>query len=466
MPKQLPQTMLALHFRRLPLVIGLGMLTLCIPFLASAQGEAPAATVAEGATPTMRRSDLMVTTTADAGEGSLRQAIVEANARDGPDAIRFDSTGGPFATPQTIALASALPKLIGKLTIDGYIEGRLWKPSGVTVSGANARRVFSVAPGATVTISALSIADGRATQGGGIVNQGELVVTGVTFKNNAAEQDGGGIANLGGTLTVINSTFVGNRAGHAGGGLADDSGKVTVTNSTFSNNGAPKGGGLFSTGTLLLRNTILANSEDGVDCVVAGLLDPASTHNLIEANTGCGKPITMADPRLQKLGGYNGPTPTLPLGGGSPAINLGHNASAVDEQDRPLRWDQRGNGDPRFVAGITDIGAFEVQAFPKLVVDTVEDTDLRACRGGRPDCSLRGAIALANATPKADVIRFDPKVFPESRTISLTRPLPEVTADLTLDARGTGGVKLRGKFSVLRAAPDARLTLHEVVFEP
>jgi predicted outer membrane repeat protein len=456
-----------LFFRRLPLLIGLGLLTLGMPSLPSAQGEAPAATVTESTTAAMRRSALVVTNTADAGEGSLRQAIVEANARDGPDSIRFDSTGGPFATPQMITLASELPDLVGELTIDGYIEGRLWKPSGVTVSGGNARRVFSVAPGATVTISSLTIAEGRATQGGGIANQGGLVVKGVTFKDNVASRDdGGGLANLGGTLTVINSTFVGNQAGKAGGGLADHTGTVTVTNCTFSNNGAPKGGGLFSAGTLLLRNTILANSEGGDDCAAAGALDPASTHNLIEANAGCGTPISTADPRFEQLGGYNGPTPTLPLGGGSPAVNLGDNASAVDEDGEPLRWDQRGNGDPRFVAGITDIGAFEVQAFPKLVVDTVEDTDLRGCRGGRPDCSLRGAIALANATPKADVIRFDTKVFSEPRTITPTQPLPEVTADLTLDARGTGGVTLRGKFTVLRAAPDARLTLYEVVLEP
>jgi hypothetical protein len=411
------------------------------------------------------RDELSVTNTADSGKGSLRQAILTARAREGPHTVRFDSVTGPFAMPQTIRLESELPELVGELTIDGYIEDRLWKPTGVTVSGAGGHRVFRVAPGARVRIGSLTIANGRASRGAGIANRGELVVKGVTFVGNVAEEEGGGIANLGGTLTVVNSTFVDNRAGQAGGGLADGSGRVTVTNCTFSGNAAPRGGGLHSSGTLLLRNSILANSEGGADCVAAGALDSRSTHNLIEAHQGCGEPISSADPRLGKLGGYNGPTPTLPLGGGSPAINLGDNASALDEHGQPLRWDQRGGGDPRFVAGITDIGAFERQAFAVLVVDTLEDAALRACTRAAGDCPLRGAIALANARGEPEVITFDSKLFAGPRTLTFERPLPEVRVDLTLDARGTGGVTLRGRPLGLSTAPGARLSLHEVVLE-
>jgi CSLREA domain-containing protein len=248
-----------------------------------------------------------------------------------------------------------------------------------------------------------------------------------------------------------------------GGGLADVTGQVTVANCTFSGNVAPQGGGLFSSGTLLVHNTILANSGNGTDCVATGTLDAASTHNLIQAHDGCGTPISTAEPRLETLGGYNGPTPTLPLGGGSPAINLGDNAAAVDEHGTPLVWDQRGNGDPRFVAGLTDLGAFEVQAFPVLRVNTVEDTDRRACTGGgAADCSLRGAITLANAMRKRAVITFDPTLFAVPRTIVLTRPLPTVAIDLTLDARGRGAVTVRGDFVGFQTTSDARLTLHGI----
>ena len=409
----------------------------------------------------------MVTTIADTGEGSLRQAILDANAGDGPVTISFDATNGPFATPQTITLESPLPVLFGQFLIDGYIEDRLWKPNGVTVSGANSYRVFEVSDDANVTIRSLTIADGRAQHGAGITNRGELIVKGVTLVANVADEDGGAIANFGKELTVINSTFAGNRSGHAGGGLANLTGNLTVTNSTFAGNTASTGAGLYSKGSLLLRNSILANSEgSGADCVVAGTLDVASTNNLIEVSDGCGTPISTADPRLGQLGRYNGPTPTLPLGGASPAINLGDNASALDENGKPLRWDQRGNGDPRFVAGFTDIGAFEYQAFPVLHVNLYDDSELRACtQSGTANCSLRGAIMLANAMSQPAVITFDPRVFSERRTITLTRPLPEVTADLTLDASATGGVTLTGEFARLRTTPATKLTLNEVALQ-
>jgi len=420
---------------------------------------------ASSATVTIPQNDFTVTTKDDAGEGSLRQAIMNANALEGPDTITFDSTIGPFATPQTIELSRELPYLVDEVAIDGYVEGRLWKPCGVTVSGGGNFRVFTVASGAKLSISSLTVANGKGSDGGGILNRGELVVRSMTFMDNDALYDGGGLLNLGGTVTVINSTFVNNKAGNMGGGLADHLGKATVTNCTFSGNAAEKGGALFSSGTMLLRNTILANSDAGGDCVALGTLDPASTNNLIQANQGCGEPISTADPRLGKLGGYNGPTYTIPLGGGSPAINLGDNGSAVDENGGPLKWDQRGNGDPRFVGGITDIGAYEHQRHPDLTVDTFEDTLLRACtRAGNEDCSLRGAIILANASSKPCVINFDPRVFSEPRTIWLTHPLPELTTEVTMDASNTAGVTVSGsgRFKVFNLATDTKFELLNV----
>ena len=403
--------------------------------------------------------DLLVRTAADSGRGSLRQAILDANARPGPNAIRFDAARGPFAKPQTITLRSDLPELTGELTIDGYMKDRLWESSGVTLSAGGTRRVLSVAPGARVRLASLTISGGRAPQGAGILNHGTLVISGVTFTNNRADQEGGALANVGGTLTVVNSTFADNRAGDAGGGIANLGGSATITNATLSANAAPRGGGLFTDGPLLLRNTILANST-GPDCSAAGGMESGTTHNLIEANDGCGDPITTADPKLERLGLYNGPTPTLPLGGGNPAIHFGDNGSAVDEHGERLAWDQRGNGDPRLVAGITDIGAFEVQAFPNLMVNLLDDEDRRGCSGaGASDCSLRGAITLANAAGKPSVIDLDPRLFAMPRTLQFAAPLPPVTADVTLDARGTGSVPIEP--GALRTDGAGRLTVVE-----
>jgi hypothetical protein len=423
---------------------------------------------AQSATVTIRRNDFAVTTTRDGGEGSLRQALQNALDLEGPDTVTFDTTVGPFATKQTIVLAADLPELSGELAIDGSIEGSLWKATGVTVSGGGRRRVFSVAPGARVTLRSLTVADGRARKGGGIANAGTLIVKGVTFVRNVARSEGGALASRGGGVTVINSTFTENRAGRAGGGLADRGGMVTVTNCTFSDNLARTGGGLFSDGSLLVRNTILANSGAASDCVARGAFDPASTHNVIEASAGCGEPISREDPRLAPLGDYNGPVPTMPLGGGSLAINLGDNAAALDEDGGRLHWDQRGNGDPRVVAGFTDIGAFETQAFPSLQVDTFEDREWRACTAaGVGDCSLRGAILLANVSDRSRLITFDPRVFAEPRNILLDSPLPDLATDMSLDASGTAGVMVRaaGRFPVFKIVPGTDVKFLKVVWD-
>ncbi len=200
---------------------------------------------------------------------------------------------------------------------------------------------------------------------------------------------------------------------------------------------------------MLLRNTILANSEGVLDCLSREPPVEGSNNNLIEGNAGCGTPLTSADPRLGTAGYYNGPTKTIPLQGGSPAINMGDNASALDEMNQPLRWDQRGSGDPRFVAGYTDIGAFEYQAFPELEVDVADDVELRSCTSvSRSDCSLRGALAVANAMGKAATIRFHRKVFSTPQTIRLTRELPEIKVKLVLDGRAAAGVTIAGTFKV------------------
>ncbi len=409
----------------------------------------------------------VVTTTADSGEGSLRDALQRARATPGPHTIRFDSIHGPFAEPQKVTLLSELSVPEGDITIDGYIENRLWKATGVTLSASRQTRILRVGHRARVTLRSITVAEGHARRGAGVLNEGHLVVDGVTFLRNVAGRDGGGLANVGGIVAILNSTFAENEAGETGGALAILGGSATVTNCTFSENRARRGGGVFSRGGLLLRNTIIANSTGGMDCVAVAGIDPRTTHNLIVANDGCGRPIVATDPKLGRLGLYNGPTPTIPLEGGSPAINLGDNASAADEDGAPLAWDQRGNGDPRCVGGFTDIGAYEVQAFPVLKVNTREDSELRACGGtGESDCPLRGAIALANAANKPQVITFDARVFAAPGVIDLAHPLPDAVVDLTLDARGTGGITLRGPEPVLRAAAGLRLTLLGVRIEP
>src|SRR5262245_2786799 len=64
-----------------------------------------------------------VTNTSDSGEGSLRQAIDDANANPGPDTIAFNVSGeGCSGDVCTIKPLSALPSLTSPVTIDGFTQ--------------------------------------------------------------------------------------------------------------------------------------------------------------------------------------------------------------------------------------------------------------------------------------------------------------------------------------------------------
>src|SRR5262249_3717329 len=121
-----------------------------------------------------------VTSFADSGPGSLRQAVLEANGHPGADVINFAP-----AVRGTIGLTTGQLNITDDLTIDGPGADEL------TVSGNHASRVFSISGGATVTFTGLTISDGRAVgspgSGGGIENNGStLTLAHVVLSNNEA----------------------------------------------------------------------------------------------------------------------------------------------------------------------------------------------------------------------------------------------------------------------------------------
>ena len=99
----------------------------------------------------------------------------------------------------------------------------------------------------------------------------------------------------------------------------------------------------------------------------------------ISGNIGnqLGTAVSPLDPVLGPLAFNGGPTRTHALLPGSPAIDAGSNALAVDEDGDPLLTDQRGDGFDRIVSGTVDIGAFELDAnalpVPPAIVSTVRD---------------------------------------------------------------------------------------------
>ena len=160
-----------------------------------------------GVTPVLAlRASMAVTVLndADSGIGSLRAAIGLV-ALGGT--ITFDANY--FTDPRTITLASAL-SIAKSLTIDA---------TGVTsptVSGNDAVRVFTIASGAVVNMTNLTISHGliEGANGGGIYSAGTLTLTDSDVSNNVATAinwtggNGGGIYIApGGEFTVSGSAF-------------------------------------------------------------------------------------------------------------------------------------------------------------------------------------------------------------------------------------------------------------------
>ena len=198
-----------------------------------------------------------VTNANDGGAGSLRQAVLNANAAAGADVVVF---GSLFTdqTPDTITLTSGQLQISGDLTIAGSGAGSL------TISGNNASRVIEVL-GSNVTIADVTIANGSSASGGGILNNGgSLALINSTLRNNSAQQ-GGGVFNAGNML-INGGSFTSNIASVFGGGVYNLF-SMEVRNSTFNTNQAQQrdGGGLYNAGgaNLTVDNDIFSRNTAG-----------------------------------------------------------------------------------------------------------------------------------------------------------------------------------------------------------
>jgi predicted outer membrane repeat protein len=188
--------------------------------------------------PVSAATTLVVTSVADAGVGSLRQAI-EGISPGGTIKFHSDLSG------QIIILNSTL--VINKnLVIDGSDPAET-----VIISGNEVVRVFNVTDSvSSATLKDLTIMNGNQnidsgdSSGAGIQNYGHLNVINCTLSNNETGWNGGGIYNYG-TLVVEDSIFISNRAKYFGGAIHNE-GYLSVNNSVFSGNSSDYWGGGLS----------------------------------------------------------------------------------------------------------------------------------------------------------------------------------------------------------------------------
>jgi hypothetical protein len=277
-----------------------------------------------------------------------------------------------------------------------------------------------------LTVSGSTLSGNRAIYGAGVYNTTTLTVSNSTVAANLASSTigapgaGGGICNTG-TLTLSNSTVAGNSATHAsqsaglGGGIYSAStSPVNLVSSTIAGNFAGNnGGGLYvisgATSTVRPRNVILAGNTSPMGADLFGRI-ASQGHNLIQdPSQGSGFDSTdllTLDPLLDPNGlqDNGGPTQTIALLPGSPALNAGDPA-------------QLGVADQRGVvrSGGVNIGAYQASATAFLVAapDTVQagvpfDVTVTAVDPfGQVAAGYTGTVTFSSADPYGATLPAD-----------------------------------------------------------
>jgi hypothetical protein len=140
------------------------------------------------------------------------------------------------------------------------------------------------------------------------------------------------------SLSFNYSTIANNTAPSGGGGGISFSGAnatLSLLNTTVAYNNASIGGGVAAgSGDLSFINSIIANNTAAMDNDVCGTISVSnytlySSNVTITSNTGS---IVSLNPGLGTLSNNNGPTQTIPLLAGSPAINGGFNVIGNADQ--------------------------------------------------------------------------------------------------------------------------------------
>jgi hypothetical protein len=248
------------------------------------------------------------TTFADGGlgSGSLRDAILQANADTGSATDTIELQTGTYQLTIVNTNGQENAGAQGDLDITNTNHPLIIEGTGSQLTFIDASqlqdRVFQIVnPNTQVTFRNLTMQGGLAqdngtagalagtttAEGGAIFNNGgNLTLNNVTIQNNVAQggngakgaagtnggngqnggagQDalGGGIYSLGGSLTISHSTLTSNQALGGNGGTGGTGATFTGTGGSGGQGGAAQGGGLYAqNGTLSLSASALASNQ-------------------------------------------------------------------------------------------------------------------------------------------------------------------------------------------------------------
>jgi fibronectin type 3 domain-containing protein len=459
---------------------------------------------------------LLVNTTVDdpVGSGllSLRDAISLADAMGGNQTITFASSlTSSAATIDLNGSALTLDDPSGTLTIQGPAMNLL------SIDAQALSNVFSIDSGSTAALDGLTVAGGQSTYGGGISNTGTLTISNCTVSDNFASEYGGGIFNTGtGLLTISDSlvsgntadgaragggvcdyggllditacTITGNSSAGNGGGISNYNGTANVIDCTITGNSASFGGGISSYGaTNIIDSTVSGNTHGGGIAAYTANFDTlegtivadnsggdllsswgfAGTYNLIGDGSGglssassshniLGTTSSPINPLLAPLGNYGGPTETMALLPGSPALDAG--AVFDDGSGNPILTDQRGITRPQ--GADPDIGAFESQGY---VVQATNDSGTQTTYIDTPFSNLTvhvtavdpgltdlagGIITFTAPTSGASAILGTPAPLDSSNDTSVTATANNIVGSYSVTASTAPSVSTDANFSL------------------
>lgn len=324
--------------------------------------------------------------------------------------LENDNADGDLDIRDNLTLSGAGAATTTIIAAGGDRVFHLLAAAAVTITGVTLRGngdvpgsggVILVEPGTSLTLRDSVVRDGRAGRGGGIEVLGDevnpasasAIIERVTFTGNRAASLGGALSVFnGGSASLTNVTITGNSAGNSGGGISVSlsqeiinpaKSSATLNNVTIVRNTADddrndigEGGGVSVRvdaqviNQLRLRNTIISDNADlsptpgrvNPDCF--NILE-SQGYNLIHRDAGCtivgaliGNIIGVsAQPGVLLNNG--GPTPTVALLSGSPAIDagdpaVGSSCAATDQRGVARPIDGNGNG-----LAVCDMGAYE-----------------------------------------------------------------------------------------------------------
>lgn len=289
--------------------------------------------------------------------------------------------------------------------------------NGLTLVGDGARTTvidgngdgilnFTLPGGDTLSITGLSLVNSR-ERSAIEVTGGILQLTAVTIANN--NNDGGSSNGKGGGVYahdmdgffIDRCTFSSNAAASGGGIYAENLNGAIITDSTFFGNSAATGGSAIQAvnipgfgGVQLIGVTLTANTSSPAFAVDLAAIGVGVANTIIAGNPGGGCSITNSrffsvndldgdgscaftdpgsltgDPHLGPLANNGGPTDTVALLAGSPAIDAGNDGAC----SAFTPTDQRGVSRPQ--GPHCDMGAYEVQVPPPNCAGAVASPNL------------------------------------------------------------------------------------------